>query len=88
MYPVSCNISFYVSVNTCTVPTVDNADQNPQSSTIDFNTNIIYTCRTGYSHTYGNLARSCNADGSLTGSTPVCTGRFARNTWTKFEVKI
>ena len=80
--------SFAVSVNTCTVLTVDNADQNPQSSTIDFDTNLIYTCKTGYSHTGGNLTRSCKADGSLTRSIPVCTGRFARNTWTKFEEKI
>ena len=78
-YSLSCKKSFYVSAITCTVPTVDNADQNPQSSAIDFNTNIIYTCQPGYSHTEGNLTRSCKADGSLTGFTPVCTSKCAGN---------
>ena len=62
----------------CTVPTVDNANQSHESSTIDYNTTIAYTCQTGYSHTDGNLTRSCNADGSLTVSTPVCKSMFAK----------
>ena len=71
---------------TCTVPTVDNADQNPQSTTIDFDTNIIYTCQIGYSHKEGNLTRSCKADGSLTGSTPVCTSKCAGNALALFQI--
>ena len=65
----------YFSVNNCTVPTVQNTDPAP-SSTIDFNSDVTYTCQDGYSHTAGNLTRSCEADGTLTGSTPVCTSKL------------
>ena len=70
------------------MPTVNNADQNPQSSTIDFNTDIIYTCQNGYSHTEGNLTRSCKADGSLTGITPVCTSKSAGSVFALFQINI
>ena len=76
-YP-SMNISFYISVNTCSVQAAAYANKSPNSSTIDYSTNITYTCQTGYSHTAGNLTRNCNADGSLTGSLPVCSSKFAR----------
>ena len=65
----------YISVNTCTVPTVTNATPVPASS-VDYNSNVTYTCADGYSHTAGDLTRSCNADGSLTGTTPVCRGKL------------
>ena len=54
------------------VPHVSNATPN-SSSTIVKNTDVTYTCQTGYSHTNGDLTRTCQADGSLTGSLPVCT---------------
>ena len=63
------------SVNTCTVQTVSNATPVP-SGTIDYNSEVIYTCEYGYSHTAGNLTLSCQANGSLTGSTPVCTSKL------------
>ena len=65
----------YISVNTCTVPTVTNATPVPASS-VDYNSNVSYTCADGYSHTAGDLTRSCSADGSLTGTTPVCTSKL------------
>ena len=65
----------YILVNTCTVPTVTNATPVPASS-VDYNSNVTYTCEDGYSHTAGDLTRSCNADGSLTGTTPVCTSKL------------
>ena len=66
---------FYFSVNTCTVPTVTNAAPVPASS-VDYDSNVTYTCEEGYSHTAGDLTRSCNADGSLTGTPPVCTSEL------------
>ena len=60
--------------------TVANANQSncSESSTIDYNTTIKYTCSSGFSNTAGTLTRTCNADGSLTGSTPVCTSKFVK----------
>ena len=66
---------FLVSVNTCTVPNVTNATPVPPS-TVDYNSDVTYTCQVGYSHTAGDLTRGCNADGSLTGTTPVCTRKL------------
>ena len=65
----------YILVNTCTMPTVTNATPVPASS-VDYDSNVTYTCEDGYSHTAGDLTRSCNADGSLTGTTPVCTSKL------------
>ncbi|XP_063414427.1 complement factor B-like [Mytilus trossulus] len=36
--------------------------------------NIIYSCNRGYEVQSGNLERSCQADGTWSGSTPVCVG--------------
>ena len=72
--------SLYFSVNTCTVPTVTNATAVPASS-VDYDSNVTYTCVDGYSHTAGDLTRSCNADGSLTGTPPVCTSELQWQCW-------
>ena len=58
---------------------VTNATPDPPS-TVDYNSAVTYTCQVGYSHTAGDLTRSCNADGSLTGTTPVCTSKLANYT--------
>ena len=65
----------YFTVKNCTVPTVSNANPVPLS-TIDYNSEVTYTCQDGYSHTTGNLTRTCKADGSLTGTLPVCTSKL------------
>ena len=65
----------YFSVNTCTVPSVTNAIPVPPS-TVDYNSNIKYTCQDGYTHRAGDLTRTCKVDGSLTGSFPVCTSKL------------
>ena len=59
----------------CTVPNVANATPVPPS-TVDYNSTVTYTCQVGYSHSAGDLTRSCNADGSLTETTPVCTSKL------------
>ena len=64
---------YIFSVNTCTVPIVDHASASPETS-ISFNTDVTYTCNTGYTIS-GDATRSCNADGSLTGTEPVCTSK-------------
>ena len=64
----------YFSVTACTVPAVANAAPTP-SSPINYNTHVTYTCQTGYNHTDGDLTRTCQADGSLTGSLPVCMSK-------------
>ena len=62
----------------CTVPDVANAAPTP-TSTIDYNTDVIYTCNTGYTNTGGNLTRTCRNDGQLTGTTPVCTSKLNKS---------
>ena len=59
----------------CVVPYVSNAYAD-QTSAINYNTAVSYTCYNGYSHTGGDLTRTCKADGQLTGSTPVCTSKL------------
>ena len=68
------SIFILFSVDTCTVPGVPNSDQSSQS-TITYNTAVTYTCSTGYSNTGGQLTRTCQARGSLTGDPPVCTSK-------------
>ena len=77
----------YFSVNTCTVPTVINATPVP-ASTIDYNYTVTYTCQDGHSHTAGDLIRICKADGSLTGTTPVCTSKLQWLCWLKCNMNI
>ena len=69
--------SFYISVITCTLPTVSNASPNP-ASPIEYNTSVTYTCQPGYEHTDGDLTRTCQANGSLTGSLPECTSKLQK----------
>ena len=63
------------SVITCTVPTVSDASP-PPSSSIDYSTDVAYTCQIGYKHTDGDLTRTCQADGTLTGVSHVCTSKL------------
>ncbi len=53
---------------------VSNADFS--GSDLTYQGQLSYTCQTGYEHTSGNLSRTCQSDGSWTGSTPVCQGRL------------
>ena len=62
----------------CVVPSVSNATADT-TSTIAFNTSVTYTCYIGYSHTGGQLTRTCEADGQLSGSIPECTSKFQRS---------
>ena len=61
------------SVVTCSASTANNA--NPNENSIDFGNTVQYTCVTGYEHASGDLTRTCQANGSLTGTAPVCTGK-------------
>ena len=69
--------SFCISVITCILPTVSNASSNLDSP-IEYNAAVTYACQPGYNHTDGDLTRACQANGSLTGSLPVCTGKLQR----------
>ena len=69
--------SCYISVINCTLQTVSNASPNP-ATPIEYNTSVTYTCQPGYDHTDGDLTRTCQANGSLTGSLPECTSKLQR----------
>ena len=57
------------------MPDVTGATANPESM-IDYDTDVEYTCDPGYTHSAGDLIRTCKEDGSLTGSPPVCTSKL------------
>ena len=53
-------------------------------SVIGYNTDVEYTCHPGYTHTEGDLIRTCLDDCSLTGSPPVCTSKLRGESWLHF----
>ena len=57
------------------MPNVANATPVPPSS-VDYSSDVTYICQDGHSHSGGDLTRRCEADGSLTGTTPVCTSKL------------
>ena len=40
-----------------------------------YNSTIEYICETGYKHTGGELVRTCQDNGVLSGEPPICTGK-------------
>ncbi|XP_052811572.1 deleted in malignant brain tumors 1 protein-like [Mya arenaria] len=54
---------------TCSVPDASKT----YWATIVYNTTVTYTCAGGHIHTDGNLVRTCQTDGQLDGSSPICT---------------
>ncbi|XP_052776609.1 deleted in malignant brain tumors 1 protein-like isoform X2 [Mya arenaria] len=61
-----------VTCRFCSVPAVEDASTNSEA-TIDYKTNVTYSCAGGYILTNGNLIRTCQADGQLDGISPTCT---------------
>ena len=60
----------------CGVPvTVTGASNTPSGSTkVLEGSNVVYTCNSpSYVHTSGDLTRTCQSDGTLTGTPPVCS---------------
>ena len=58
--------------SSCGVPTdVTNTGHSPTTA-LAINQVVLYTCDTGYTHTSGNLYRTCQSDGTLSGSPPIC----------------
>ncbi|CAC5418949.1 CSMD [Mytilus coruscus] len=61
-----------ISVPKCEEPEkVANANKSVVGSTI-LGTKVIYTCKTGYQHTKGNLTRSCQKNATWNGTAPIC----------------
>ncbi|XP_052791729.1 neurotrypsin-like [Mya arenaria] len=61
----------YYGEGACKIPHVGYAIYD--GAAIVYNTTVTYTCAGGYSHTNGNLVRTCQADGQLDGVSPTCT---------------
>ena len=66
---------------TCTASSENNA--NPTTTSVSYPNTIQYTCAEGYKYASGQLTRTCQADGSLTGTAPMCTGRLE---WPMLEI--
>ena len=62
----------------CTTDYVPNSSKNPNQASISYPDTVTYTCTTGYKLSDGSsfVTRSCGTDGSLSGTTPVCSGKF------------
>jgi len=60
----------------CTNPAVDNSIKDPAIDQVVVKTHVTYTCNYGYSHTGGDLVRTCNGNGQLTGNSPICSRKF------------
>ena len=43
----------------------------------EYQSTALYTCDSGYERGSGDLARTCGADGTWSGSEPVCAGEIA-----------
>ena len=64
-----------ISVVSCGDPgSINNADKS--GSTYTYNSQVTYTCQTGYEKTSGSLTRTCQADGSWNGTAPVCSSKI------------
>ena len=63
-------------VVTCNVADVNNATKSPNELTVDYGVTVIYECDVGFSHSQGDLNRTCHADGTLDGNTTVCSGKI------------
>ena len=57
----------------CTNPAVDNSIRDPANDQVVVKTHVSYTCNYGYSHTGGDLVRTCNGSGQLIGNPPICS---------------
>ena len=57
---------------TCPVPPGDFA--LPNSNEVRYPSSVTYTCQAGYQHVGGDLVRTCQADGTLSGVAPTCEG--------------
>lgn len=78
---------FYISFFCCFLFFKDNCPV--PSVTLESNTELVntgsalaiggvlqYRCKSGYSHTQGDLYRACKRSGSFTGDPPQCSGKF------------
>ena len=64
-------------VVTCAAPAVVlDSSKSPNQTSYDYNTDITYTCDTGYEHTSGDLTRTCTASSAWSGTALVCSSRF------------
>ena len=66
---------YFFLVVTCIPDVVADSTKSPELAEHDYNTAVTYTCNTGYELTSGDLTRTCHADGSWTGTTPVCSSK-------------
>ena len=62
----------------CTTDNVPNSSKNPNQASISYPDTVEYTCAAGYKLSDGSssVIRSCGTDGSLSGTTPACSGKF------------
>ena len=69
---------FLISVKKCPAENVENAYRSPQGSEYIYNTAVTYSCHQAYSHTGGDLVRTCQADKTFNGTAPTCESKFSR----------
>ena len=65
-----------LSVKKCPAVDIDNSNRLPFKTEYDYNTAVTYTCYQGFSHTGGDLTRTCQANKSWNGTAPTCASEF------------
>ena len=62
---------------TCNNTAVDNSIVDPAKDTVVVNATVTYTCNDGFTHTCGDLVRTCTGSGQMTGSPPICASKLS-----------
>ena len=62
----------------CTTDNAPSSSKNPNQASISYPDTVTYTCAAGYKLSDGSssVIRYCQTDGSLSGTTPACSGKF------------
>jgi len=77
-YNHDCKINVQpFAVVTCPPDPVLNSSLSPDQAAYNYNTDVSYTCHTGFEHAGGNLTRTCQADGTWSGAAPTCSSMIA-----------
>ena len=67
----------FKAINCSNTDVVALATKSPLSSVVNFSTVVTYVCDLGYEISSGDASRTCQANGSLSGTLPACTCMLA-----------
>jgi len=77
MYNVYWKLLITFLAVTCNNTAVDNSIVDPAKDTVVVNATVTYTCNDGFTHTCGDLVRTCTGSGQMTGRPPICASKLS-----------